>query len=126
MRSVPLQGRELYDLINGSVERSQMFVITKLPDVLKITQQQFASLNSFTAEMYHTTDRMFVSADSNNKVQCVMEVWIDREYGTREDIEQNMQAVDAEVEMRNREKGITEQEKPNSNNFPFDGIIPMS
>lgn len=120
------QGRELFDLINSSVADSQRFIITKLPDVLKVTQKQFASLTGYTDEMLHTTDRLFKSVDGNGNIQCVMEVWIDRDFDTVDAIEENMQAVDAEFEMRNREKGSVDQQNANSNNFPFDGIIPMS
>lgn len=101
MRIVPYErtnGRELNDLINASIEHSQKYVQTDLPNVLVVTEKQFASLNNFTEEMMHVTDRLFRSLDSEGKVQCVMEVWIDREVDTVKEIDETIEESEAQLE----------------------------
>ena len=73
MRVTSRQGKELAELISDSVENTQKYFQTQLPSVLIVTQQQFASLNNYTEEMYNTTDRMYITKWG------VMEVVIDRE-----------------------------------------------
>lgn len=80
-RITKLQGRELRDLIFDSVANTQKYLYVELPSELIVTQQQFASLNDFTEEMYHTTDRMFITPDG------VMEVTIDREIDTIDELD---------------------------------------
>jgi hypothetical protein len=116
-----MQGRELYDLINASITHDQLWIQHELPSFLIVTQQQFASLNGFTEEMYHVTDRMFKSIGADGKIQCIMEVVIDRDTGTNEEVEDAIQFKDEMVaEMKT---GSPDGNKPE---FPLDGIIPMS
>lgn len=88
-RIVPYEkanGKELNDLIRASVIHAHEWVETDYPSVLRVTQKQFASLNLHTEEMYHTTDRMFIVKDRDGGILCVMEVIIDREVDTVDDI----------------------------------------
>lgn len=66
-------GLELAQEIRKSVQATQEPIMTDLPSVLMVTPQQFASLNSYTEEMYRTTDRIFRTPHN------VMEVAIDTE-----------------------------------------------
>lgn len=88
-RIVPYEkanGKELNDLIRASVIKAHEWVETDFPSVLRVTQKQFASLNLFTEEMYTITDRMFIVHDRDGGILCVMEVIIDKEIDTVDDI----------------------------------------
>lgn len=88
VRISPKLGKELAEDIAESVNWTQRFIQMTLPDVLLVTQKQFASLNGYTEEMYQTTDRMFTTPLN------VMEVTIDREVDTVTEVEQIMQDVE--------------------------------
>ncbi len=77
-------GKDLYAEIVESVKHTQLFIMSPLPSKLLVTQQQFASLNGYTEEMYQTTDRMMQTPYN------VMEIDIDREYKTVESIDKVM------------------------------------
>lgn len=96
MRVSDKQGSELKQEIIDSVGRSQLFIQTTLPDRLVLTQEQFKSLQDYTEEMYHTTDRMFITPYN------VMEVVIDREINTVQEIENVI--VETEQLKRQREE----------------------
>ena len=90
-RVVPYEkanGKELNDLIRASVIHAHEWVETDFPSILHVTQKQFASLNLFTEEMYHTTDRMFIVHDRDGGILCVMEVMIGDEIDTIDDIDE--------------------------------------
>jgi hypothetical protein len=89
MRVSTALGQELSDEINASVDHTQLFVQTTVPHILIVTQKQFASLNNYTEEMYATTDRLF-----RTRSGFIMEVHIDREVDTVDEIEQTI--VDVE------------------------------
>lgn len=100
-RVSPLLGKELDILIKQSMERQNTwFALSKMPDVLKVTQKQFASLNDFTEAMYNTTDRFF------NSGYNVMEVEIDREIDTITEIDDIME----DVEQYEKNKGATDEQ----------------
>lgn len=99
-RDSQLQGQELYQQIVDSVDASQRFIQTVLPDRLIVTQKQFASLNNFTEEMYWTSDRLFRTPLN------VMEVIIDREVDTVRDIDDIIEGVE---QMEKAEEGNDEQ-----------------
>ena len=82
------KGIELRDEIIESVAATQRFILQPLPDVLLLTQKQFMSLQDYTDAMYQTEDRMFVTPKN------VMEVRIDREIDTDQDVESVMVEVD--------------------------------
>lgn len=88
MRGVPKLSQALYDTILKSVNQTQKTIQTELPNVLVVTQQQFASLNNYTEAMYNTVDRIMITP------QNVMEVKIDREYQTHDDVEATMALTD--------------------------------
>lgn len=88
MRPSNKLGEELCDQIYASVEHTQKFIQTELPNWLIVTQKQFASLNNYTQEMYDTVDRLMRTPHN------VMQVKIDREVGTVDSIEAVMQEVD--------------------------------
>jgi hypothetical protein len=88
VRVSPNVGTELYDQIVRSVEHTQKFVVTELPDILIVTEKQFASLNNYTEEMYNTTDRIMVTPYN------VMEVTVDREFDTVDSIEEVIESMD--------------------------------
>lgn len=81
VRVSPKLGRELTEDIVESVAHTQRYVQTTLPDVLLVTQKQFASLQDYTEEMTHTEDRMFITPYN------VMEVKIDRDINTVQEVE---------------------------------------
>jgi hypothetical protein len=85
-------GYELAEDIVESVGHTQLFIQTTLPDVLLVTQKQFASLQDYTEEMAHTTDRMYITPYN------VMEVKIDRDVDTVQIVE------DAIVDTENLKK----------------------
>lgn len=89
-RIIPFErcnGKDLNDLIRSSVIKSQEWVETDLPSVLRVTQKQFASLNLYSEEMFHTTDRFFIVHDRDGGVLGVMEVEIDDEIDVLENID---------------------------------------
>lgn len=89
-RIIPFErcnGQDLNDLIRSSVIKSQEWVETDLPSVLRITQKQFASLNLYSEEMFHTTDRFFIVHNRDGGVLGVMEVEIDDEIDVLENID---------------------------------------
>lgn len=88
VRVSPKLGRELAEDIRESVDWTQRFIQMTLPDRLIVTQKQFVSLQDFTEEMYHTTDRMFVTPLN------IMEVAIDRDVDTVPEIEDTIQAAE--------------------------------
>lgn len=88
VRVSPKLGKELSTDIIESVEWSQKWIQTTLPDKLVVTQKQFVSLQPYTDEMFHTTDRMFVTPLN------VMEVVIDRDVDIVEGVEQALKDVD--------------------------------
>lgn len=81
MRVSPSTGEELKTEILESVEWSQKFIQTTLPDRLIITQKQFISLQSDLQEMDHTSDRLYVTPSN------AMYVVIDREIDTVQEVE---------------------------------------
>lgn len=90
MRVVPFErsnGKELNDLIHASVADYVKWFEQELPSILRVTQKQFASLNSFSEEMYHTTDRMFAALDGEGRVICVMEIHIGDEIDQIEELD---------------------------------------
>ena len=95
------QGRELFQLIIDSVDHSQKFIQTTLPSVLIVTQKQFVSLQTYTEEMDHTTDRMFITPLN------VMEVTIDRDIDTIPELD----AVIEEAETMLAQKDLTASAK---------------
>lgn len=95
-RVSPNTGKDLAEEISTTIQFSQLFIQHQLPDRLIVTQKQHVSLNPYTEEMYHTEDRMFQVYDPEGKgVMCVMEVTIDRDIDTVEEIEQVMADTEA-------------------------------
>jgi hypothetical protein len=84
-------GGELQQQIIKSVEWTQLVIEMTLPNQLIVTQEQFASLNNYTEEMYHTSDRMFVTPKN------VMEVVISNEVGGNQAVQQ---AIDDATEFK--------------------------
>jgi hypothetical protein len=82
MRVSSSQGTELKEEINHSVEHSQLFLTTTLPNRLILTQKQFISLQDDMERYYDTEDR-FYKTPSN-----IMEVVIDRDIDTVQDVDQ--------------------------------------
>lgn len=97
MRVVPntVLGKPLEDLIHKSVQWHQKFIISELPSKLIVTQLQFASLNYYTEEMQHTTDRIFVVQDADGKVMGIMEVVIDDAIDQVEEIDDIIKEAEA-------------------------------
>lgn len=89
VRIVPKTGRELALIITESVDHTQKFLVTEIPDILIVTQKQFASLQTYTEEMTTISDRMFITADG-----FVLEVTIDRYVDQVEIVEDAMQLLD--------------------------------
>lgn len=87
-RISPLLGRDLHQEIIDSVQWSQTFIQMTLPDRLIVSQKQFISLTDHTETMYDTEDRMFVTPLN------VMEVVIDRDIDTVDEVEQTMVETD--------------------------------
>ena len=101
MRVSPLTGPELYEEIVKSVWATQRPIMMTLPDVLRITQRQFASLNSYTEKMLETEDRYMVTPHN------AMDIVIDREYQQVQEIEQTMQLKDDILSQRKEEADET-------------------
>jgi len=97
MRVSPLTGQELYEEIVKSVWATQRPIMLTLPDVLRVTQRQFASLNSYTKKMLETEDRYMVTPHN------AMDIVIDRDYQQVQEIEQTMQLTDDILSQRNQE-----------------------
>lgn len=107
MRVSPSRGEELKAEIVHSIEWSQKFIRMTLPDRLIITQKQFISLQDDMTEMFNTEDRMYVTPLN------VMEVIIDRDVETVEDIEQVMEETD-ELKKEIKDYDDTHQPEPES------------
>lgn len=90
------QHKELFDLIVESVEWTQKFIQTELPNIIILTQEQFASLNNWTQDMYSVTDRILVTPYN------VMEVVVDREIDTMDEIEEVFDMLE-EIEQAEKE-----------------------
>lgn len=73
MRSVPLVGRELKEVIFESVAHTQRFIVQELPNWLILSHKQFVSLLDYTQEMHNTKDRIFITPLN------VMEVDVDED-----------------------------------------------
>lgn len=71
VRVVPLLGSDLREVIINSVDHTQKFVVTDLPNWLIVSHKQFVSLLDYTQEMHDTKDRMFLTPLN------VMEVEVD-------------------------------------------------
>lgn len=97
-------GKELNELIMASVNHSQKWLETELPSQLIVTQKQFASLNPFTDEMYHTTDRMFKVLTPEGGIMCIMEVQIDREIDTIDMIDEIIEESEEQLGQRDFSK----------------------
>jgi hypothetical protein len=115
------EGRELAEIIHESIRRVNSTLITELPSWIRMTQVQFAALNGFTDEMYHTTDRMFSALDEKGGIICVMEVAIDREIDTVEQIDDTIEEAEAQLEytkgfakLEGSEKILTQDDFNNS------------
>ena len=81
MRVSSAVGEDLAAEIVHSIDHSQTFIMTTLPDQLIVTQKQFFSLQPYTEQMYNTTDRMYVTPRN------AMEVIIDRNIDTIDEVE---------------------------------------
>src|SRR5687767_13373767 len=88
MRVSTATGKDLAAEIVHSVEWSQTFVQTTLPDRLILTQKQFISLQDDMTTMYDTEDRMYVTPLN------VMEVKIDRDIDTVAELDEYMDTVE--------------------------------
>jgi len=99
------QGSELRDEIVHSVEWSQKFIQMTLPDVLKVTQQQFVSLQDYTQQMFETVDRMFITPLN------VMEVTIDRDVDIVPEVEETIQEVE---NLSQHPEDYPTEDKPNN------------
>ena len=88
MRVSDKLGEDLAKQIVESVERTQLFIQNTLPNQLRVSEKQFASLNAWTQAMYNTTDRMFVTPLN------VMEFIIDREVDTIKEIDDIIEGVE--------------------------------
>lgn len=92
MRISPKQGIELTEEIYASVADTQKWIVTTLPDQLIVTQKQHAILNSYTEEMFGTSDRIYVTPFN------VMEVIIDREIDIVPEVEGAIVEAEAMLE----------------------------
>lgn len=89
-RIVPFErtsGKDLKDLIMESVNAEHTGLLHEFPSELILTEKQFASLNAYTEEMLHTTDRMFVVLKPEGGILCLMEVIIDDTFDTVDEID---------------------------------------
>lgn len=98
MRVVPFEsanGLDLAMLIHGSMQDYTKFLQQELPSILRVTQKQFASLNDFSEDMMHVTDRMFKALDADGRIICVMEIHIGDEIDTIEEMDTEIKESNA-------------------------------
>lgn len=70
IRGYKQKGHELAKLINDEIALSQKYILTPLPDVLVMTQEQYDDLHKIKGlePMYKSEDQIFVTP--HNVMEC--------------------------------------------------------
>lgn len=64
-------GKELVGKIIGAVERTQLFIIQELPDVLKVTKKQFKDIDENILKYSDREPRFFITKMNVMEIEVV-------------------------------------------------------